>query len=236
MWTTITALLSLITACLGCDGGGSAAPDAALDAAVDAAPDAAGNGQCGADLFVTGELVDLDSTNAQLMGVFNARLAVSGMPARSSTTAPNGRFELCAPAAAAITLDVDAPGAYLDGPAYLEAQALAGRPLSFRTFTAARAASLYTYDPARGHVLVYLAGDRSDLTLSRAHGPALVGNDDDNDGAYDWSPGTAGRYVLFPNVDVSAPTITLGGDISGPHQIPVAAGKLTLVAIFFVYL
>lgn len=232
MWPTITALLSIMTACLGCDGGGG---PAAPDAPSDAAPDAAGAGQCGTDQFVTGELVDLDSTNAQLMGVFGARLSVPGMPARSSTTAPDGRFQLCVPAAATITLDVDAPGAYLDGPAYLEAEALAGRPLSFRAFTAARAASLYTYDPARGHVLVYLAGDRSDLTLSRAHGPALAGNDDDNDGAYAWAPGTAGRYVLFPNVDVTAPTITLGGDISGPHQIPVAAGKLTLVAIYFVY-
>jgi hypothetical protein len=83
---------------------------------------------------------------------------------------------------------------------------------------------------------VFLAGDRSGLTLDRQHGPPLSGNDGDGDGAFTWTAGNSGRYVLFPNVDVSSPTITLTGDLSGPHTIPVMAGKLTLVAISFVFL
>lgn len=231
METVGFALLCGAVVCTGCGAGNRVAPDAPGDAPSDAAGDA---GACGADRFVTGELVDLASSTAQLMGVFNARFTVEGMPARTTTTAPNGRFELCAPAAAAMTFDVDAPGDYLDGKAYVEAEALGGWTLSFRAYTPATAP--YTFDAGRGHVLVFLAGDRSDLTLDRPHGPPLAGNDDDGDGAFTWTAGNAGRYVLFPNVDVSSPTVTLGGDLSGPHTIPVAAGKLTLVGIFFVYL
>jgi hypothetical protein len=180
--------------------------------------------------------VDFDSTLAQLKGVFGAKLTVQGMPARTATTAPNGRFELCAPAGIGPMLfDLDAPGAYLDGKVYIEEAALGGRPLSFRGLTQARASALYTFDASRGHVLVFLAGDRSSLTLSGAHGPPLAGNGDDAAGAYTWTPGDVGRYVLFPNVAVTSPTVTLTGDISGPHVIPVAAGTLTLVAISFVF-
>ena len=217
------ALACCATGCSGCDGSS-------------AVPDAPGDGPCGAERFVTGELVDFDSSTAQFMGVFNARFTVEGMPARTATTAPNGRFELCAPGTGAMTFDVDAPADYLDGKAYLEADALGGRPLSFRAFTQARASMLYSFDPGRGHVLVFLAGDRFDLTLSRAHGAPLAGNDDDGDGAFTWTAGAAGRYVLFPNVDASSATVALGGDPSGPHAIPVAPGALTLAAIFFVFL
>ena len=221
------ALLGVV-AYAGCANSPTARPDASGPGTGDA-------GACGLDRFVTGELVDIDSTTAQLKGVGSARLTVEGAPARSSTTAPSGRFQLCAPPAGAITLDVDAPGGYLDGKAYIEAEALDARPLSLRTFTQARGSTLYAFDPSRGHVLVYLAGDRSDLTLSRAHGAPLAGNDDDGDGALAWEAGNAGRYVLFPNVDVSSPTIELSGDPRGSHTLPVAAGQLTIAAIFFVF-
>jgi hypothetical protein len=238
MRTALLVLLCGAAACTGCDGGSQGTPDGSSDGAGDGAGDGEA-GPCGAERFVTGALVDLDSSDAQFMGVFNARFTVEGHPAKTTTTAPNGRFELCAPAAQAVILDVDAPGAYLDGKAYLEAEALdattTGRPLTLRAYTQARAAGLYTFDPARAHVLVFVAGDRSDLTLDRAHGAPLAASDDDGDGAFVWAPGRVGRYVLFPNVDVSSPTISLGGDTSGPHLIPVAAGKLTLVAIFFVF-
>ena len=227
MKLVVLALLGA-TVCAGCGGGHSTRPDAASDAP-------ANDGSCGAERFVAGELVDLDSTTTQLQGVASARLTALGMPARTSVTAPNGRFELCAPASAAITLDVDAPADYLDGKAYIEAEALGGRSLSLRAYTQLRGSMLYSFDASRGHVLVFLAGDRSDLTLGRAHAAPLSGNDDDGDGALAWAAGNVGRYVLFPNVDVSSPTILLHGDPSGPHTIPVAAGKLTLAAIFFVF-
>jgi hypothetical protein len=229
----ITGFVRLCCALAGCGGNTSpATPDATADAA-----DAADAGPCGAERFVTGELVDLDSTTRQFMGVFNARLTVEGMPARTATTAPNGRFELCVPVALATTFDVDAPGAYLDGKTYIEHDALFGTAAaSFRVYTQARGAQLYAFNPGLGHILVFLAGDRGELTLDRAHGPPLSGNDDNGDGAFKWSAGNSGRYVLFPNVDVSSPTVALSGDFSGPHPIPVVAGKLTLVAITFVAL
>ncbi|HSK03421.1 MAG TPA: hypothetical protein VK932_19350 [Kofleriaceae bacterium] len=225
------ALLCCATACTGCSDNPTT-PDARVDAAIDGDPGPCDSGQH----FVTGELVDLDSTAGQFLGVFNARLTAEGTPPRTATTAPNGRFELCAPAAPPITLDVDAPGDYLDGKMYLEAMEPDARPLSFRAFSAARASMLYAFDPTRAHVLVYLAGDRSDLSLDRPHAPPLAGSDDGTPGTVTWAAGTSGRYVLFPNVDASSPTATLGGDLSGPHTIPVAAGQLTLVAISFFFL
>jgi hypothetical protein len=221
-----------VAACAGCANNAVTRPDAGGNMPGDA-------GVCGADRVVTGEFVDIDSTSALLKGVASARLSVEGMPARTSIAAPNGRFLLCAPlvvaGAGALTLDLDAPGDYLDGKVYIEAEPAVAPPLRLRTFTQARGSTLYAFDPSRGHVLVYLTGDRSDLTLSRAHGAPLMGNDDDGDGAFAWEAGAAGRYVLFPNVDVSSPTIELGGDPRGPHMIPVAAGKLTLAVIYFVF-
>jgi hypothetical protein len=241
-------------ACAACSDH-PARPDVSTDAPPDADP-------CGVDQFVTGELVDFNSTTSQFVGVFDARFTVEGMPARTSTTAPNGRFELCAPVTSAMIFDVEAPGAYLDGKAYIEASALGGfYPVSFRALTQASASTLYAFDANRGHVLVFHTGDGIGLSLSRAHDPALAGNDHDRDGAgssfcpsvsrnfalagndhdrdgaFTWAAGQEGRYVLFPNVDVSSPTVTLLGDVTtGPHEIPVAAGQLTLVAIVFVAL
>jgi hypothetical protein len=225
------ALLCCATACAGCSDNPTT-PDGRVDAMIDGDPGPCGGGE----QLVTGELVDFDSTAGQFLGVFNARLTADATPPRTATTAPNGRFELCAPAAPRIVLDVDAPGDYLDGKMYLDAMEPDARPLSFRAFSAARAAMLYAFAPARAHVLVYLSGDRSDMSLDRAHDPPLAGNDDGTPGTITWSAGNSGRYVLFPNVDASSPTVTLDGDYAGPHIIPVAAGQLTLAAISFFFL
>lgn len=227
MKLVILALLGA-TVCAGCGGGSEARPDAAIDAPGSTRP-------CGAEHLVAGEIIDLDATTTQPQGIASVRLTVEGMPSRTAVTAPSGQFELCAPAAPSITLDVDSPVDYLDGKAYLDSEVLGGLPLSLRAYTQSRGELLYNFDASRGHVLVFLAGDRSDLTLDRAHGAPLAANDDDGDGALVWSPGNVGRYVLFPNVDVSRATIELRGDPSGPHTIPVAAGQLTLAAIFFVF-
>jgi hypothetical protein len=222
------ALVCCATACAAWRDS-STVPDASPDTPPEASP-------CGAGRLVTSELVDFDSTASQPIGVFNARFTAEGMPAQIFTTALNGRFDLCVHAKSPMIFDVDAPAAYLDGKAYIGGRGLGLHPLSFRALTQARASTLYTFDANRGHVLVFLAGDRSDLTLDRAHGPPLAGDDEGSPGTYTWAPGNGGRYVLFPNVDVSSPTVTLTGDPYGPHTIPVAAGKQTFVAIWFVYL
>lgn len=229
--------LILLAAC----GGGSSQPDAKLDkdAAIDAPADAS---PCGNDTFFTGELIDWDSTDSAFLGVNAARVSVQGMPAISTTTPPNGRLELCVPTVPLLRFDVDAPAGYLDGTAYVEREALGGgRAISLRSITTTRAASFYTergltFDPARAHVLVFLAGDRTTLTLDRPHDAAQNANDDAAAGTFIWADGAGGRYVLFPNVDVAQPTGVLTGDTSGPHTIAVTAGQLSLVAISFAFL
>ena len=75
-----------------CGDSGVKPKDASPDTPVDMAP-----GMCGADVFFTGEIVDWDSTDAKFCGVFGAKWTVRGDVTRTSTTAPNGRFQLCLP-------------------------------------------------------------------------------------------------------------------------------------------
>lgn len=229
----------LVVVLTGC-GGHGASPDAAVDVPAEAfVPGEAG--PCGTETLVSGAVVDLDSTTSQFQGVFDARFTLQGMPAKTTTTAPNGRFELCAPRSFSYVFDVEAPPGYLDGHAYLHEQALNGfYPLELRSFTEARAATFYAelglvFDAKRAHVLLFVAGDRTDQILDRAHDAAHAAEPDD-DGALAWSPGTTGRYVLFPNVDATSPIATLSIGVGPEHELPVAAGKLTLAATYFVFL
>ena len=236
----VAALGALLV--LGACGDNIERPDARVyDARPDAPADAPVDGPCGAGMFVTGELVDIDSTTTSFMGGNAATFTLRGGSA-SDATSPNGRFELCVPIATSLVFDVDAPPERLDAIAYIEPEALGAmaRLISFRSFTPARIASFFVerglvYDPTKAQVLVFLAGDRSNLTFDRAHDTVQGGNDDDDeDGAYTWAAGQ-GRYVLFPNVDVTNPTGTLEGDLSGTHTIPLEAGKLTYAALFWVF-
>jgi len=210
---------------------------------IDSAPvDAAVDGPCATGRYVTGELVDLDSTNAAFAGVSNAQFTQRG-GAGMDATSPNGRFEMCVASTTSYLFDVDAPATHADSIAYFEAEAIeGGRMISFRTWTGGRAQSFYTslgltFDPAKAHVLVFAAGDRSQLTLSGgSHGTVVAGNGGETTGAYTWAAGASGRYVLFPNVDPTAGEVMVIGDLSGPHLVPVAAGKITQVAAFWVFL
>ena len=203
--------------------------------------DAAIDGPCATGRYVTGELVDIDSTTTVLAGISNATFTQRGGTA-TDITSPNGRFEMCVPSTTTYLFDVDTP-AHVDAIAYFEVEALVARPISFRTWTLARAATFYTarglpaYNPAKAHVLVFLAGDRSNLTLSGgSYDTPQAGNDDGSPGTYTWTAGASGRYVLFPNVDPTAGEVMVIGDLSGPHTVPVAAGKITLVAASWVFL
>lgn len=218
-----------------------------LHPVVDARPidgaraDAAVDGPCAMGRYVTGELVDLDSTTTALAGINNAVFTQRGGTATDSTS-PNGRFEMCATSTTTFLFDVDAPATHVDAIAYFEVDALTARMISFRTWTPARAATFYTsrsltYDPSKAHVLVFLAGDRSNLTLAGAsHDTPQAGNDDALPGTYTWAAGGSGRYVLFPNVDPTPGEVMVIGDLSGAHTVPVVAGKITLVAASWVFL
>lgn len=241
MQTAPRMLLACALVLAACGDNIEVAPpiDAAIDAAVDAAPD----GPCGTGRLVTGELVDIDSTTTSFMGVNNALFTQRGGTAMDATS-PNGRFEMCASATTSYLFDVDAPGDRIDGVAYLEVEAVTemARTISFRTMTAARALTFYTergltFDATKAHVLVFLAGDRSNLTMSgAAHGAVQAASDDATAGTFVWAAGNGGRFVLFPNVDVTSPTVQLIGDLSGQHEVPVEAGKLTFAALFWVFL
>lgn len=215
----------------------------AIDARpIDARPiDAGIDGPCAVGRYVTGELVDIDSTSAALAGINNAVFTQRGGTA-TDTTSPNGRFEMCASSTTTFLFDVDAP-AHTDAIAYFEVEALTGfRPTSFRTWTAARAQTFYTergltYDATKAHVLVFMTSDRRGLTLSGgSHGTVQHANDDSSPGTFMWMAGAEGRYILFPNVDPTAGSVTLIGDLSGEHTVPVAAGKITFAALDVVFL
>lgn len=221
---------------------------APIDMAVDAPP--VDEGPCGSNRFLGAELVDWDSSQAAFMGVNGATFTQRGGTA-TTTTPPNGRVEMCIGTTTSFIFDVDvANAAYLDAIAYFDLEAVVGsapanQHVKFRGITAARAASFYTersltFDASKAHVLVYLAGDVSNISLDRAHGTPQVGTYTATTDSITWSTGTAGanaaKYVLFPNVDATNPTGVIEGDLQGDHSIPLEAGKLTLVGISWVFL
>lgn len=195
----------------------------------------------GAGVFLTGELVDWDSSATAFAGVAGAKLSAPGNPTPIVTTPPNGRLDACVPDANPLRFDVDAPSDYLDGALVIERAAVRSlHPLSLRSLKAARVGAFFTdrglvFNPDRAQVVVFLAGDRSSITLDRAHGPAQAGNDDAQPGTVVWSAGDVGRYVVFPNVDVTQATGTIKTPMSNV-SVPLAAGKLTLVAVSFVFI
>ena len=210
----------------------------AIDSAL---ADSSVDGPCATGRYITGELLDLDSSASSLAGINAATFTQRGGTA-TDMTSPNGRFEMCASSTTNYLFDVDAPVTHVDAIAYFEVEALAARMISFRTWTVARATTFYTslgltYDPLKAHVLVFLAGDRSELTLSGgSHGTLIAGNDEATPGTVTWAPGGGGRYLLFPNVDPTAGEVMVIGDLSGPHTVPVVAGKITFVAAAWYFL
>src|SRR5580698_229607 len=71
------------------------------------APPVNGDGQCGGDDFLSGEVVDWDS-GSLFCGVFSATLQAQGQ-STIDTTAPNGRIQLCIPVADQTVVNVTPP-------------------------------------------------------------------------------------------------------------------------------
>lgn len=218
------------------------------DAPIDQPP--ADEGPCGAMRFLGAELLDWDSSGSAFMGVNGATFTQRGGTA-TTTTPPNGRVEMCLGSTTSFIFDIDvASASYLDAIAYFDLEAVVGsapadKHIRFRDLTAARAASFYTersltYDNTKAHVLVYLAGDVSNISLDRAHGVPQLGAYDASTDSIAWTTGVQGanaaKYVLFPNVDASSLTGVIEGDLDGDHSIPLEANKLTLVGISWVFL
>jgi hypothetical protein len=201
-----------------------------------------GGGECAKTSFVMGELIDWDSTEASFLGVNGAAIALTLDESFGTVTPPNGRLDFCARPDLPLEFVVDAPGDYLDGTLSIDRDVLlqSGATPSVRTLTATRAASFFTergltFDPNAAQIVVLSIFDASTMSIDLAHDTAQAGNDD-GVGGFAWANGDAGRYVLFPNVVVTGSTATVTGDLmTGPRIVPVAAGKLTLFVMSFVF-
>lgn len=232
----VVASVSLVAGCPNSPAQVDAAIDAKGDAPIDAAIDA---GRCGAEYFLTGDMVDWDSTEANFHGVFPAVFSVDGEPTRMDQTSPNGRFELCIASAARTRLNVDAPGTGPTG--YVDAILIADKAVtdqigfvSTRSFRNARASEFYTqqaiaggYDAGKAHLLVQTVGTPRAVTIDRSATPVAM------DAANVWAAGAVGTEVLFPNLDPIMATVNVGssGTVLGAGPVPLVAGKLTFVTL-----
>ncbi|MEJ7603140.1 MAG: hypothetical protein WKG01_34955 [Kofleriaceae bacterium] len=228
-------LVALLGACAACgDDGGS------IDAPIDMTVVDIDNGACGSEVRFTGEYVDWDD-DASFCGIFGAVFRVRA-GASTSTTAPNGRFDVCVPDQAITLVDITPgtddsacttpPGPYtLPGIAVANKQVIfaVGGEFSGRGFTTARQATAIgeAINPARGHVFVHVVGTPRQLLISAAHGPTQAV------ATTAWEPGAIGHEVFFPNVEVGAGTtmLTTTGASVGTGAVPVVAGTITNVTI-----
>jgi hypothetical protein len=208
-------------------------------------PDAAvvGDGQCGADDFFTGELVDWDSTDSAFCGVFGATFTVDGDASRTNMTNPNGRFQLCLKNATQTVVDITPPAAASQcapsvGLYQLPALAVArhdviatGDTYSARMIGMTRAMMFFPPSglaAGKGLVFVHVDGTPGSVRSSAAHDTPLA-----FDGT-SWAAGDTGVNVVFPNTDVSSGTSMVGftdGSGVGNATVPVAAGTITYLTL-----
>ncbi len=225
----------------------TAKPDAAIDAPKVIDAKAADAGMCGSDTLFTGEHLDWDSTDATFCGVFNAVWKVRGStdPKQTHTTPPNGRLVMCVPSVPSTAIDVTVPagnspclgmtsGYTINGIAHVEPAVLATLPATevfrARSFTTARQATFYsligaTYDPAKGGLLVHVAGTPKATSIDVAHATTM---------AYDgttWAVGATGADVYFPNVAIGTAVITVVG-VTGVQMVPIAANTITYATFY----
>jgi len=224
-----------LAAC-GDDGGKTV--DAASDAPADTAIDTP-TGACGADAAFTGEVIDWDASNATFCGVFGATLTVRGATARTDTTNPNGRFELCLARQPQTVIDVafsaspsecTTPRDTYPVPAVLIAdQSIvnSNMVLSARAMTAMRQTAMFAqvgapYDAAKGQLVVHTIGTPGAVSITASHGATQA-----FDGAT-WTAGDSGSDVFFPNV---APGATQVSASNMTFTVTVEAGKYTHLTV-----
>jgi len=230
--------VSLVLGACGDDGAGP------VDAAI--IPVDIDNGSCGDQVRFTGEYIDWDSHNS-FCGINEAVIEVAGGGAMDNT-APNGRFDLCAPDAPTTRLDVTQPAGNsqcttppsgYSVPTILfanKAVIQSGGFFSGRSFTTARQATFFqmigaAFDSNKAHVFVHIDGPERTVSISAPHGltqsvrVGIVSND--------WVTGAQGTDVFFPNVDVGTGTTMLTTDTAaiGTGSIPLVAGTITNVSI-----
>ena len=222
--TLAGALVIAFAAC----GGGDPPPDVFVPIDID-------NGECGAEVRFTGELVDWDWTETHACGIFGAGFRVPGAIAPNNT-APNGRFDLCVPDQATTVLEVTPPAAASDctdpdGGLYtMPGLAVANKLViqsggfwSGRAFPDGRE----TIDPAKAQVFVHVDGTPRAVSIAATHGEVQA------QVAETWAPGDTGHEVFFRNVDVTggSTTLSVAGGATGTGTIPLAANTITMISV-----
>jgi hypothetical protein len=210
------AALVVLAACAACgDDGGN-------DAGVDGPPD-----PCAPLMTFTGEYISWDS-GASFMGIPQATFALRSDPATKSSTAPNGRFEMCIPPADGfVDITPMAASDIVPGTVVVQKDVLKFLPIqSYRSFTPTRAAE-YGYSAAQAHVFVHVAGGSRTVTTA-----ASAGVMKSFDGTA-WVDGNTGTDIYLGNIDLAATTTltVTGGNVLGGGSIPLAAGTFTYVTL-----
>lgn len=197
-----------------------------------------------ADQFFTGEVVDWDSGTA-FCGVFGATLQVHADASRTSSTNPNGRFQLMLAPAATTQLDLAPPTA--------GSECLAGKPkyqvpgivvadrdviaamamYSLRMISEPRVATFYqsfgsSFDATKAQVFVHVEGPPHAVSIAAAHqAPQATAT-----ASAAWAAGDTGVNVMFPNVDPASSTmLSVAGGATGTGTIPLAAGTFTYATV-----
>jgi hypothetical protein len=181
-----------------------------------------------AEITMTGEIIDFDSTDADFKGVLGSVLTVRGETSFTQTTPPNGRINLTIPNREVI-VDVG-PGMDANGNAYIGGLIVVDPALAtenvykLRTYTTMRAQD-FAYDPTLAQVYVHIEGATGPVAIAAAHDAAQS-----FDGTT-WAAGDTGSNVFLPNVVIGGgtTTITVTGATGLPASIPLEAGKFTFV-------
>jgi hypothetical protein len=210
------AALVVLAACAACgDDGGN-------DAGVDGPPD-----PCAPMMTFTGEYIAWDS-GTSFMGIPQATFALRSDPATKSTTAPNGRFEMCIPPADGfVDITPMAASDIVPGTVVVQKDVLKLLPIqSYRSFTEARAAE-YGFSASDAHVFVHVAGGSRTVATAAAAGVKKT-----FDGTT-WADGNTGSDIYLGNIPVQATTtLTIsGGSVLGGGSIPLTAGAFTYVTV-----
>jgi hypothetical protein len=216
------ALVSLVLAACGDDGGTH------IDAPA-------------ANLTLSGEIVDWDSTDALFCGVFGAGLTVHGNTALTDSTNPNGRITLMVPGDASVQIDVTAPtamsqcetgiGLYQLPAIIMTGSAVinSGKTVSYRMIGMDRIGPFFTglgvtYDSTKALVFVHVEGTPKAVTSSAAHDAAIAWS------GTAWAAGDTGVNVVFPNTPAGM-TMVDAPSALGAGSIPTAAGTITYVTL-----
>jgi hypothetical protein len=235
-------LLALLVSCSGCPGGGGNGKDAAdADDDADGGPDGLidAGGPCPGQTFFTGDYVDWDSSESSFLGIFEAEVYDMANPATVELTAPNGRAELCVPAAGDRQISF-VHDDYMPMVFTMDQAAADAGPFSARGLTAAQATALYTElamapNPDTALVVVevlHFPGGTpvigATVALGNAHDGAYAR---DSGGA--WVSGattTDGAQVLFGNVTGATAVDGDGGTYGTTTVSVIPPGGTTCVA------